>query len=180
MKSDQADKPVNIFSKGTRIIVNAAEKVELLLLTLILSAIITLASLQIMLRWFSCGGFFWIDPLLRYLVLWGGMLGAVLATSKGHHIALNFLDYLVLDRLKPWFQISVNFFSVIIAAFLVHASVLFIFSEIEFGGKGLFSLSTWIWNMIFPIAFSLICIHLIMNTLSTLVDLFSAGSIVPK
>ena len=61
-------------------------KLEEALLSILLTAMIVLACYQIGLRWFTSGGLPWIDPLLRYLVLWSGLLGAVLATAKDNHI----------------------------------------------------------------------------------------------
>lgn len=147
------------------------EKLEQVLLTLLLTAMILLASFQIALRWLTSGGLVWIDPLLRYLVLWGGLVGAVFATAKGNHIALNVIDYLLTDRLKLWVKLGTHIFSAIVAGFLCRASILFIQSEIEFGGNSLFDVPTWIWNIIFPVAFGFICFHFVFGALLLLIDL---------
>jgi TRAP-type C4-dicarboxylate transport system permease small subunit len=41
-------------------------------------------------------------------------------------------------------------------------------SEIKFGGPGLFGLRTWFWYLIFPVAFGLILLHFILDTIARL------------
>jgi C4-dicarboxylate transporter DctQ subunit len=62
------------------------------LLVLLLSAMIVLASTQILLRNFLDSGFVWIDPLLRVLVLWLGLIGATVATRNNRHIRIDLLS----------------------------------------------------------------------------------------
>jgi len=159
-----------------RLIVSFAEKIEQLVLTLILLVLIVLACYQILIRWLTSGGVVWIDPLLRYLVLWGGLLGAVLATSKGNHIALDVIGYLVPRQLKKWLTLVTLCFSVVVSAFLFRAALLFIQSEMEFGGTTLFGISSWIWNLIFPIATGLICIHFFLSALLIITGSSDPGS----
>ncbi len=62
------------------------------LLVLLLSAMIVLASTQILLRNLLDSGFIWIDPLLRVLVLWLGLIGATVATRNNRHIRIDLLS----------------------------------------------------------------------------------------
>lgn len=131
-------------------------------LCLLLIAMILLACLQICLRtWFS-GGLLWIDPLLRYLVLWCGMLGAVVATREKKHIAIDVVGYLAPESLKPWIGVLLDFFSSLVAAVLTWAAIIFVHNERLFGGSFLLSIPTWIWYLIFPIAFALITLHFLL------------------
>lgn len=61
------------------------------LLVVLLSAMIGLASMQILLRNLFDTGFVWIDPLLRVLVLWLGLIGAMVATRNNKHIQIDVL-----------------------------------------------------------------------------------------
>jgi len=58
------------------------------LLVVLLTAMIALASTQIILRNLFDYGFVWIDPFLRVLVLWLGLLGATVATRYNKHIRI--------------------------------------------------------------------------------------------
>jgi TRAP-type C4-dicarboxylate transport system permease small subunit len=62
------------------------------LLALLLAIMIVLAGTQILLRNFFDSGFVWIDPLLRVLVLWLGLLGATVATRHNRHIRIDLLS----------------------------------------------------------------------------------------
>ena len=64
------------------------------LLVFLLSAMILLAAAQIVLRNFLDSGFVWIDPLLRVLVLWLGLIGATVATRNNKHIRIDLLSKL--------------------------------------------------------------------------------------
>lgn len=61
------------------------------LLAFLLSTMILLASTQILLRNLLDSGFVWIDPLLRVLVLWLGLIGATVATRNNRHIRIDLL-----------------------------------------------------------------------------------------
>lgn len=151
-------------------------RLEEILLTAVLTTIILLACYQIFLRWFTQGGLLWIDPLLRYLVLWGGLLGAALATARDHHISMDLVGYLLSERARPWLKLVINLFSTVVAVFLVRATLVFIRSEYEYGGAGLFGLPTWGWNLIFPIAFAVICLHFLLNALQIAINLFTGSA----
>ena len=137
---------------------------EELLLTVFLSAMILLACYQIGLRWFTSGGLMWIDPLLRFLVLWSGLLGAVLATANDNHIGLDAIGYLLQRRMKEWVRLLTHGFCVLVSIFLFRATLIFIRGEFEFGGPGLFGLPYWLWYLIFPLAFGLILLHFTIET----------------
>ncbi|MCP4984140.1 MAG: TRAP transporter small permease subunit [Gammaproteobacteria bacterium] len=62
------------------------------LLVALLSAMILLASTQILLRNLFDYGFVWIDPFLRVLVLWLGLLGATVATRNNKHIRIDLMS----------------------------------------------------------------------------------------
>jgi len=146
-------------------------RLEEVLLSILLTAMIMLACYQIGLRWFTSGGLPWIDPLLRYLVLWSGLLGAVLATAKDNHIALDAIGYLLNRRLKLWVHLLTTVFCVAVSFFLFRATILFIRSEYEFSVTSLFGVDSWLWYLIFPIAFGLILLHFTTDGVATVWDL---------
>jgi TRAP-type C4-dicarboxylate transport system permease small subunit len=148
-------------------------RVEESVLSLFLMVMIVLACVQILLRTFFSSGLPWIDPFLRYLVLWSGLLGAAMATSKGKHIAFDIINFLVPTFMHAWFQVITDLFSTIVAAFLTWAAFLFIRNEIEFGGAQLLSVPSWIWNLIFPIAFAMITLRFLMAAWTTFMSIIS-------
>jgi len=72
--------------------VERLHRVEDALLVTLLTAMILLASTQILLRNFFDSGIVWIDPILRVLVLWLGLIGATVATRANKHIRIDLLS----------------------------------------------------------------------------------------
>ena len=144
------------------------------LLCLLLLTMIALACLQIFLRTFFSGGFLWADPLIRYLVLWSGMTGAVVATREGKHIAIDVITYLAPEAVKTWIRLVINLFSVAVAVVLTRAACIFVRNEAMFGSASLLSVPSWIWNLIFPVAFGMIAFHFLVGLLADLPALFDS------
>ena len=142
-------------------------------LCLLLTAMIGLACLQIGLRTFFSSGLLWADPLLRYLVLWSGMLGAVVATRERKHIAIDVVGYLAPQQIKPWLQLALDLFSCLVTGSLTWAAIVFVRNEASFGGSSLLSLPSWVWNLIFPLAFFLITVHFLLALIKDVQMLFS-------
>lgn len=131
---------------------------EAVLCTLLM-AMIFLSCLQIVLRGVFSTGLLWADPLIQQMVLWSGLLGAAMATSQGKHIALDVITFVVPEKLRPWILLLTHLFSALTASVLLYAAILFLQNEIAYGGPGLFTLPSWIWNSIFPLAFLLITLR---------------------
>jgi TRAP-type C4-dicarboxylate transport system permease small subunit len=142
------------------------------LLCLLLLAMIILACVQITLRTFFAGGFLWADPLLRYLVLWSGMLGAVVATREGKHISIDVIAYLAPEKIREWIHLAINLFSCVVAGILTWAAVIFVRNESLFGTGELLNIQSWKWNLIFPAAFGLIAFHFLIALLADILALF--------
>ncbi|MCD6389266.1 MAG: TRAP transporter small permease [Desulfobulbaceae bacterium] len=166
--------------QGTRIlrvISHAVAWLEEGFLCLLLFAMILLSCWQIISRDFFSGGYAWIDPLLRYLVLWVGLLGASLATRKGKHIAIDLASYMATERAKPWIKLAGDLFSTLVAGVLTFAAIIFVRNEVQFSGDPLLAIPSWGWNMIFPLAFGMICIRFLHTTLTGLAAVFRAKSV---
>ncbi len=138
------------------------DRVERLLLCLLLTAMILFACLQIVLRTFFESGLLFIDPLLRYLVLWCGLIGAVSGTGQGKHIALDITGDHLPKKLQPWITLVTYLFSSLAAGGLTWAAWRFLAGEIDFGGPGPLSLPLWFWKGIFPVAFGLITLKYLL------------------
>jgi TRAP-type C4-dicarboxylate transport system permease small subunit len=92
-----------------------------------------------------------------------------MATSRGKHIALDLISFLVPESLQAWLRIITSLFSAIVSAFLTWAAYLFVRNEMEFGNTQLLSAPSWVWNLIFPMAFALITLRFFLSAWSTAV-----------
>lgn len=128
---------------------------EIYILSFVLTGLITISCLQIFLRLVFDQGIFWGDQLQRYLVVWGGFLGAVFTVSQGKHIALDLSKHLFPKRFITTLRRITHFFSAAICSLLCYGSFRFIQDEIAFGGTTFLMVPSWCWNLIFPCSFFL-------------------------
>lgn len=144
-------------------------QVEEWLLCCLLSLMILLACTQIILRDIFSGGLIWADPLLRHMVLWVGLLGAAAATRQGKHIAIDIASHLVSEKIYSYLVFIIDLFSALVSIGLTFAAILFIRSEITYGGSStILGIPSWALNIIFPLAFGLIAVRYIIMTVESI------------
>ncbi len=140
-------------------------RVEDAAVVVILAAMIVLACLQVAMRFFD-SGLPWADALLRYLVLWGGMLGAAAATREGRHITIDLVSRFLRPAGRRWLGVLVDGFSAAVCFFLLYAAVVYVKNEAEFGGaQTSLGLAYWQLNLIFPAAFAVIAARFALSAL---------------
>lgn len=148
------------------------------LLTVLLVGMIVLAVLQIGLRNFADTGFLWADPLLRILVLWLGLVGAVAATRDDKHINIDILSKYVALRWQAATKVVTQIFSAFICALVSWFSYNFVVGEAEFELIGAANVPVWIYQSIIPAAFALIafrfCVHAFANLFRLLLNVEKA------
>lgn len=137
------------------------------LLCVLLLAMIVLACVQIILRSLLSGGLLWADPLLRYMVLWAGLLGAAVATKQGKHIAIDIISHLVSARVLAWLRVVIDLFSAAVCAVLTYAAFVFVRNEAAFGGgREVLGIPSWGMNLIFPVVFGVIALRFLLNAIA--------------
>jgi len=143
-------------------------RVEELLLCLLLVAMIVLACLQIALRGLFDMGFAWADPLLRYLVLWAGMVGAAAATRRKKHIAIDMASHLLPATVLPWARAVVSLFAAAVCGVLFYGAVLFLHDEASFGSRAILAIPSWMLYLFFPLAFGTMVIRFLARAVAEL------------
>lgn len=145
--------------------------VEDVLLASMLSTMILLAGWQIVQRNLFGGGMIWGDELLRLLVLWLGLFGAMAASRDDRHIAIDLLQRFLPQKLKPLVQISLHLFTSVVCGMLAFHSLRFILMEREFQTTVLTGLPAWWFEMILPIGFGMMCLRYLGHLRRTLFPL---------
>jgi len=133
--------------------------IEATLITTFLTVMVMLAFLQVVLRNLFSFGFLWADPLLRYLVVWVGFLGAALATKEGKHLGIDFLNRYLQPRLLHAARTTVDSFAAIVAFLLTRAAFQFLLEGITADEMDLFGLHKRLYFGVIPCAFGLITLH---------------------
>ena len=126
------------------------------LLVTLLSLMIGLATTQILLRNLFESGIVWIDPVLRVLVLWLGLLGATVATRNNKHISIDLLSRYVDGNLNRLLQAAVE--QVSAWTCLVIAAHGFNWVRLDFvdGLEAFSGIPAWLLEVIVPLSFGLI------------------------
>lgn len=135
------------------------------LLVLLLSAMILLASSQILMRNVWDMGQFWIDPLLRLLVLWLGLLGAMAATRESRHISIDIVSHHLPPKLKDTVHLVTDLFASVICALLSYHAVRFVLFEKEDGAMLFLNIPAWVCELVLPIGFGIMALRFLLHAL---------------
>ncbi len=142
-----------------RLLVRSVHRIEDILLVVLLSSMITLASTQIMLRNLFDFGFVWADPLLRIMVLWLGLIGATVASRDNRHIHIDILTGLFS---KTWYlliQTIVGQFTAWVCILIAWHGIRWVQLEYLDDMIGLLGVPAWMFEIVIPITFTLIGIR---------------------
>lgn len=122
-----------------------------------LLALAGLAGLQIFLRNVLGAGFVWADELLRILVLWLAMAGAVAASRDDNHISIDLLTRFLPGRVALALRVVADIFTSTVSGIIAWSGFNFIGLEKDFGSTALGNLPAWLFEIIIPVGFGLIC-----------------------
>ncbi len=129
---------------------------ENLLLVLLFAAILGLSTTQIVLRNFFASGLFWADELVRLLVLWLAVVGALAATRDRRHIAIELIVRALPEFLQRMTRSVVGLFAAAVAGVFAWQSWRFVVDSREFGDTVLGDWPAWYFQLILPLGFALI------------------------
>jgi len=131
-----------------------SNRVEDTLLVFMLASMIVIASMQILLRNVLETGFAWGDPLLRILVLWVGLLGAMVATRKDNHISIDILTRYMSARSKRVSGVLSDMFTLCVCGVLSYHGVRFVMQDQEAGVIAFSGFPAWWFELIIPVGFA--------------------------
>jgi TRAP-type C4-dicarboxylate transport system permease small subunit len=133
--------------------------VEDAVLALLLGAMVVLAPLQIFLRVFFDEGLTWADPLIRVLVLWVGLFGAISASRGDRHITIDVLSRLLRGRARAVMGLVVHVFTTSVCGIVAWHAWRFVESEREYESVAFLDVPTWALELILPFAFAMMAIR---------------------
>lgn len=140
-------------------------------LVLLLIGMIGLASWQIIGRNLFNSTFIIGDELLRIMVLWLTLAGAVAASRADRHISISLIDRFLPDRLVTATRVITHGFTASVCGLLAWFSVAFVRMSREFGDTLLGNEPAWIVQLILPIGFGLMAYRHLVHALGHLVHL---------
>ena len=147
-------------------LIRVIDRLEDWLLVSMLAAMVVLAVTQIVYRNIAGGGVAWIDPLLRMLVLWVALSGAVIASRTDNHIRIDFFARYISGQYYIYIKRIVHAYCVIICAVIAWYSVSFVRMDYEYGTEAFAGVPAWITELIIPIAFGMMAFRYFLLFLS--------------
>jgi TRAP-type C4-dicarboxylate transport system permease small subunit len=147
-------------------LIKAVNKTEDWLLISMLAAMVIMAVTQIVYRNFSGGGVAWIDPLLRMLVLWVALSGAVIASRTDNHIRIDFFAKYISGKYYFYIKRVVHAYCVLICALIAWYSINFVQMDYEYETVAFAGIPAWITELIIPVAFGLMAFRYFLLFLS--------------
>ncbi|MGR9114207.1 MAG: TRAP transporter small permease [Gammaproteobacteria bacterium] len=153
-----------------RRVVTWLRRIEDIVLVAILTSMIGLAISQVMLRNVWGSGFAWVDPLLRILVLWIALLGAMAATRDRNHISIDVLSKFLPDYLKKPAQVLTHLFTSFICTLLAWQGWRLVQLDYQEATGAFASVPAWVCELIIPFGFGIIGLRFLLYGLLILIN----------
>jgi TRAP-type C4-dicarboxylate transport system permease small subunit len=131
-------------------------KIEDLTLVGLLTVMVGLALAQILLRNFFSQAILWADPAVRVMVLWIGMVGSMIGSRRGEHIAVDAVARYLPERYKAAAAVAVDLITSGICGLLVYHGFRFVRMEHEFSTIAFGRVPTWVTAAVIPFGFAVI------------------------
>lgn len=131
------------------------DKIEDWFLVFMLAVMVILAVVQIFYRNVFGIGLLWADPMLRTMVLWVALAGAVIATRTDNHIRIDFFTRYISTKLYLYVHRLVYAFSVAVCALISWHAFRFIVAEYEAGTTAFLNIPAWVTAIVIPIGFAM-------------------------
>ena len=135
------------------------ERIETAIIAVLVLAMVVLAGAQILLRNLFETGFAWADPLLRAMVLWTAMLGALAAARDDKHIGLDLLTHFLHGRTRRIVRTIALLFAAAICAAMAWYGGKLVAVDLD-GGAPVGAIPGWVIELILPVGFALLALRL--------------------
>ncbi len=139
-----------------KVLLRLLHSLENVLLYSLVALLLGLSLYQIVARNVFDGGLYWADPLLRVLVLWLAMMGAMLASREGGHIKIDVLGhYLPAGAQRTVTRVS-SALSAAVCLIAAWYGYLFVADERQYGDIAFANVPVWWCESIIPLGLGII------------------------
>jgi TRAP-type C4-dicarboxylate transport system permease small subunit len=143
----------------------ALHRIEDGILVAILCLMIGVAALQIVLRNFFGAGIVWGDMLVRILMLWIGLVGAMVAARQNKHISIDLVARYLPRRFNLPVKAFVELFVTVVCTLAAFYSYVFVRTEFYDGGPAFGQVPVWVCGAVIPVAFAVMALRYLMMSL---------------
>ena len=153
-------------------VIRFLHRIEDGILISLLLVMIVMAVLQIVLRNLFDSGILWGDAFVRVLVLWIGLVGAMIASRTGNHISIDVISRFLPPQLKRISDLMIYLFTLAVCWVMAWYAYGFVLLEKEDGMTAFAGIPIWICESIIPFAFGLIGLRYLVLAGQALILLF--------
>ena len=153
-------------------IVMILQKIEDTVLVGLLLLMISMAVLQIFMRNLFDSGILWGDSLVKVLVLWIGLLGAMIASRNSHHISIDILSKFLPEQIKKITNFIISVFTSLVCGVMAYYSLSFVIMEKQDGYTAFANIPAWVCESIIPIAFAIISLRYLFLSITSFAQFF--------
>ena len=132
-------------------------------LVLLVACLLVLTCGQIIVRNLFSITFLGTESLVRHLVLWIGLAGALVATRLDKHIRIDAALRLLPFRVRAIVLSCADFFAAALCAYLAYIAGRFVLDEHAFGTEAFFAVPAWIAQLCFPLVFGLMGLRFLLQ-----------------
>ena len=149
-----------------KVVAGLLNRLEDTILVSLLAAMLVLASAQILARNFLQAGILWGDYLVRVMVLWVGLVGAMVAARRNQHISIDIVSRILPQRMKKAVNAVLNLFAAVVCGLVAYYSLRFVRLEYLDGAVAFGTVPTWTLESIIPISFGVMTLRYFVLMLS--------------
>ncbi|MCY3639825.1 MAG: TRAP transporter small permease [Gammaproteobacteria bacterium] len=149
--------------EGAKPVIRGLRRVEDGILALILAAMIALAAYQVIARNLFDTGLLWGDALVRVLVIWVAMIGAMVASRNDDHIRIDVLARFAPPRWQRLLKRFANAFTCVVMSIFAWHSARFVRFEYEDGSIAFASVPAWACEAVLPVAAAVIGLRYLLH-----------------
>ncbi len=149
--------------RSLRIILQGLKLCEDALLILALMAMIGTGILQILLRNLFDTGILWGDSLLRALVLWITLAGAMATTRDGRHIRIELITQIWSGWRLRLAEVVISLFAAVICGLAAKFSLDFVSFEYQDGFPAFAAVPAWVVGAVIPFGFGIMSLRFLLQ-----------------
>jgi len=136
------------------------------MMVFMLTSMILLAVGQIALRNLFDTSISWGDPLLRVMVLWVALLGAMAATRANNHIKIDLFSRFLPRHLTRWVRRVTHTFTALICSIISWHAGRFVLFEKEDAVILFSDIPAWTCELIIPLAFAIMALRFLLQAIA--------------
>lgn len=140
----------------------AGRLIENVLLVALFGGMLLLSVGQVVAREVFESGLFWSGEVVRLMVLWLAMIGAVAACREDRHIRVDAISHMLSKRAVAIARILVDSFAAAVCGVLAWHAWRYLQLEIEFAETVLGDMPAWAAHAVVPVAFALLSYRFIV------------------